>query len=294
MEEKLSLQQWIRDAEEQKQSFIDYCLTDQSGRLGIEAEALLIRMQSMIAVMRDSAACGLAGERSKGGLVGGDALKMERYYNMNPESSLTGPTVRKAITIAVAVGEANASMGRIVAAPTAGASGVLPAVLLSLAELKHFNDYELAKGLLVAGAIGMVIASRATLSGAAGGCQAECGSAAAMGAGAAVALCGGTPSQTGHAAAMALKNLLGLVCDPVAGLVEVPCVKRNAGAAAQALVAAEMALAGIESFIPVDEVFDAMASIGGTMHCSLRETAQGGLAVTPTGLAWANKLFGKS
>lgn len=294
MEEKLSLQQWICQAEANHQDLVEFCLDDQAARMGTAAEELLNRMQSMVVIMRQSAVNGLAGERSKGGLVGGDALKLQTYYSAHPERSIVGPIVRQAITMALAVGEANASMGRIVAAPTAGASGVLPAILFSLAELRKFEDGELAKGLLVAGAIGMVIASRATLSGAAGGCQAECGSAAAMGAGAAVALCGGTPSQVGHAAAIALKNLLGLVCDPVAGLVEVPCVKRNAGAAAQALAAAEMALAGIESAIPVDEVFDAMSSIGGSMHCSLRETAQGGLAVTPTGLAWANKLFGNS
>lgn len=294
MEEKLSLQQWICEAETNNKNFIEFCMDDQSKRLGVTADELLGRMMSMVVVMRDSVTNGLAGERSKGGLIGGDALKLQTYYTSHPERSIVGSIVRKAITMALAVGEANASMGRIVAAPTAGASGVLPAVLFSLSELRNFDDRELAKGLLIAGAIGMVIASRATLSGAAGGCQAECGSAAAMGAGAAVALYGGTPSQVGHAAAIALKNLLGLVCDPVAGLVEVPCVKRNAGAAAQALTAAEMALAGIESAIPVDEVFDAMASIGGSMHCSLRETAQGGLAVTPTGLAWATKLFGNS
>lgn len=294
MEEKLSLQQWIGEAETNNKSFVEFCLDDQARRLGVTADDLLGRMLSMVVVMRDSAVTGLEGGRSKGGLVGGDALKLQAYYSEHPERSIVGPVMRKAITTALAVGEANASMGRIVAAPTAGASGVLPAVLFSLAELRSFEDSELAKGLLVAGAIGMVIASRATLSGAAGGCQAECGSAAAMGAGAAVALCGGTPSQVGHASAIALKNLLGLVCDPVAGLVEVPCVKRNTGAAAQALAAAEMALAGIESVIPVDEVFDAMAAIGGSMHCSLRETAQGGLAATATGLAWSHKLFGNS
>jgi L-serine dehydratase len=291
LEEKLSLQQWIREAEEQELSFVQFCLREQAARLDIPQEEAISRMLSMVIVMKESIEAGLLGTRSKGGLVGGDARKLEQYCRQNPDQSISGPVLRRAITVALAVGEANASMGRIVAAPTAGSSGVIPAVLFSLSELRGFSEKELAEGLLVAGVIGMVIASRATLSGAAGGCQAECGAAAAMGAGAAVALCGGTPSQIGHAAAIALKNMLGLVCDPVAGLVEVPCVKRNAGAAAQALTAAEMALAGIQSTIPVDEVFDAMASIGGAMHCSLRETAQGGLAVTPTGLAWAARLF---
>lgn len=293
MDEKLALQQWIVAAEAEGISFTDFCIRDQSAQLEVSTEELLCRMLSMIVVMRESVETGLAGGRSKGGLVGGDALKMNQYYTTHPEKSIAGPVLRRAITAAIAVGEANASMGRIVAAPTGGASGVLPAILFSLAEQRGFDDQELAKGLLVAGAIGMVIASRATLSGAAGGCQAECGSAAAMAAGAAAALCGGSPSQVGHASAIALKNLLGLVCDPVAGLVEVPCVKRNAGAAAQAIIAAEMALAGIQSVIPVDEVIDSMAAVGGSMHCSLRETAQGGLAVTPTGLAWAEKLFSK-
>jgi L-serine dehydratase len=183
-------------------------------------------------------------------------------------------------------------MGRIVAAPTAGASGTLPAVLFSLAKARGFSQSELAKSLVVAGAIGMVIASRASLSGAAGGCQAECGSAGAMAAGAAVELYGGSPEQVGEAVALTLKNMLGLVCDPVAGLVEVPCVKRNAGAAAQAMVAAEMSLAGIRSVIPVDEVIDAMAAVGAAMPCSLKETAQGGLAATPTAQEWTRKLFG--
>ena len=190
---------------------------------------------------------------------------------------------------ALAASESNACMGRIVAAPTAGSSGVLPGVLFSVGDLYSLDRRHLAKGLVVGGCIGRVIASRASLSGAEGGCQAECGAAAAMAAGAAVDICGGTPAQVGDAAAIALKNMLGLVCDPVAGLVEVPCVKRNAGAAAQALVAAEMALCGISSTIPVDEVIDAMASIGHSMPQTLKETALGGLATTPTGLRIAGK-----
>lgn len=292
MEDKLSLQSWLDQAEAKNCSFIEFCIEDQVARTGQTAEELHKRMLSMIEVMRDAVKTGLAGNRSKGGLVGGDALKMETFYAKEPGACITGAPLRRAITMALAVGEANAGMGRIVAAPTAGASGVLPAVLFSLAECRGFEDDVLADGLLTAGAIGMVIASRATLSGAAGGCQAECGSAAAMAAGAAAALCGGSPGSVGDAVAIALKNMLGLVCDPVAGLVEVPCVKRNAGAAAQALTAAEMALAGIRSVIPVDEVIDAMAAVGGSMHCSLKETAQGGLAVTPTALEWTEKIFG--
>lgn len=294
MEEKLSLQAWLDEAADKQQSFGEFCLQAQAADLETTPDELLAKMGSMLQVMRESVAIGLEGTRSMGGLVGGMGKQMQAYRTTEPDKSIVGAIVAKAITIALAVGEANASMGRIVAAPTAGASGTLPAVLLALEEARSLSATELSRGLVVAGVIGMVIASRASLSGAAGGCQAECGSAAAMAAGAAVDLCGGTPAQVGQAVAMTLKNMLGLVCDPVAGLVEVPCVKRNAGAAAQALVAAEMALAGIESVIPVDEVIDAMASVGNAMSCSLRETAQGGLAMTPTGQAWMNKLFAKN
>ena len=167
----------------------------------------------------------------------------------------------------------------------------MPGVLFSLQKNYNLSDEELAEGLAVAGSIGLVIANRSSLSGAMGGCQAECGSAAAMAAGAAVDLLGGSPQQVGHAVAITIKNLLGLVCDPVAGLVEVPCIKRNAGAVAQALTAVEMSLAGIASFIPADEVIDAMKEVGDRMPCSLKETAGGGLASTPTALAWAEKYF---
>jgi L-serine dehydratase len=293
VEEKLSLQEWIELATQNHQSFGDFCIAAQVKQLEIEEVVLMKRMEEMLQVMQQSIEMGLTGVKSMGGLVGGNGKKIESYREAFAEKSIVGSVMSKAIMIALAVGEANASMGRIVAVPTAGASGTLPAVLFSLAESRNSSMAELAKALVVAGAIGMVIASRASLSGAEGGCQAECGSAAAMAAGAAVELYGGTPNQVGQAVAMTLKNMLGLVCDPVAGLVEVPCVKRNAGAAAQAMVAAEMALAGVESVIPVDEVIDAMASVGNSMSCSLKETAQGGLAVSPTGLAWAEKLFAK-
>lgn len=291
MEEKLSLQEWIGLAEKENKSFGDFCIEFQVKELEIEKATLLVRMEEMIDVMEQSVEIGLTGVTSMGGLVGGNGKKVELYRTKSADKSIVGSVMSKAIMIALAVGEANAAMGRIVAAPTAGASGTLPAVLFSLAEARDFSKLELAKALVVAGVIGMVIASRASLSGAAGGCQAECGSAAAMAAGAAVELYGGSPRQVGQAVAIALKNMLGLVCDPVAGLVEVPCVKRNAGAAAQAMVAAEMALAGIDSVIPVDEVVDAMAAVGNAMSCSLKETAQGGLAASPTGVALANQLF---
>lgn len=293
MEEKLSLQEWINLSEKEEREFGDFCIEYQMKELEMEKETLLMRMEEMLQVMRESVEIGLSGIQSMGGLVGGNGKKVEHYRLNSADRSIVGNVMSQAIMIALAVGEANASMGRIVAAPTAGASGTLPAVLFSLAQAQDFSNAELARALVVAGAIGMVIASRASLSGAAGGCQAECGSAAAMAAGAAVELYGGSPSQVGQAVAITLKNMLGLVCDPVAGLVEVPCVKRNAGAAAQAMVAAEMALAGIESVIPVDEVIDAMAAVGNAMSCTLKETAQGGLAVSPTGLILAKQLMAR-
>lgn len=292
MEEKLSLQDWIELAQQQDLSFGDFCLDFQARELEISPEEVLTRMEVILTVMEESIIIGLSGIKSMGGLVGGNGKLMENHRREHPQESIVGNVMSQAIMIALAVGEANASMGRIVAAPTAGASGTLPAVLFSVAQARGCSRTDIAKALVVAGAIGMVIASRATLSGAEGGCQAECGSAGAMAAGAAVALYGGTADQVGQAVAMTLKNMLGLVCDPVAGLVEVPCVKRNAGAVAVAMGAAEMALANIKSVIPVDEVIDAMAAVGHAMSSSLRETAQGGLAVSPTGLAWSNKIFG--
>ena len=294
MTEKNSLQSWIREAQDEHASLYAIGLRHQVRAMEITPEELLNNMMTALKVMEESIQTGLLGNRSKGGLVGGDALQLQNYFQAQPERSVAGPILNRAITFALAVGEANACMGRIVAAPTAGASGVLPGVLFALAEAKGFSREELVPPMVVAGMIGMVIADRASLSGASGGCQAECGSAAAMAAGAIVSLMHGTSEQVGNAAAIALKNMLGLVCDPVAGLVEVPCVKRNAGAAAQAIVAAELALAGVKSVIPVDEVIDAMGVIGNCMHSSLKETAQGGLAVSPTGLTWAARMAGRS
>lgn len=284
MDSKLSLQRWIDEASGQCTSFGDYCLKAQAEELEIPAEEVLDRMESALEVMAEAVKHGLEGKRSRSGLVGGAGRKMQALRENKPEGFILGHTLSSAVMTALAASESNACMGRIVAAPTAGSSGVLPGVLFSVGDLYGFDRRHLARGLVVAGCIGRVIASRASLSGAEGGCQAECGAAAAMAAGAAVDICGGSPVQAGAAAAIALKNMLGLVCDPVAGLVEVPCVKRNAGAAAQALVAAEMALCGISSAIPVDEVIDAMASIGHGMPQTLKETALGGLATTPTGL----------
>ncbi len=290
--EKLALRSWLEEAVANDLSFGRYCLQSQAAELEIDEEVLLQRMKKSLDVMRSSIDYGLTGVRSTSGLVGGSGLLLKNRYDTNNKQMILGPLAAKAAAYALAANEANAAMGRICAAPTAGSCGVLPAVLFSIAEERGATTEDLALALVSAGAIGMVIASRASLSGAEGGCQAECGSAAAMAAGAAVELLGGTPLQMGHAVALALKNLLGLVCDPVAGLVEVPCVKRNAGAAMIALLAAEMALSGIESVIPVDEVIDAMAAVGRSLPDSLRETGKGGLAATPTGLECAERIFG--
>lgn len=291
--DKLALLSWIEEAVASDVSFGRYCLQTQAAELEITENVLMQRMQEYLDVMRGAIDYGLTGVRSTSGLSGGDGLRLKNWHSTaQNKNSILGPLTAKAAAYALAANEANAAMGRICAAPTAGSSGVLPAVLFSISEERGSTQEALALALISGGAIGMVIASRASLSGAEGGCQAECGSAAAMAAGAAVDLLGGTPQQVGHAVALALKNLLGLVCDPVAGLVEVPCVKRNAGATMIALLAADMALAGIKSVIPVDEVIDAMAAIGRSMPDALRETGRGGLAATPTGLECAERIFG--
>lgn len=248
---------------------------------------IMADLRSNLQVMQASITKGLDPENPHHGVfTGGDAVKLNHFA----ASSNMGREMAEIVAAAIAVVEVNASMGKIVAAPTAGASGILPAVLLVCGRKRGFDEEMLCRGLLTAGAIGCLIASNASIAGASGGCQAETGSAAAMAAGALTELCGGTPEMVFNAAAMALKNVMGLVCDPVGGLVECPCVKRNAIGAANAVVSCDMALAGITSLIPFDEVVDAMKAVGNQMHPDLRETARGGLAATPTGKALAEKL----
>lgn len=292
--DKLSLNRWIAEAKSQKQSMQDFLINYNAAQLETDREKLLAQMGEMLAVMQSSIEHGLTGVRSHSGLTGGDAKKLQNSAVQAGFCDILGEKARDAVIYAIAVGECNAAMGRIVAAPTAGASGVLPGVLFSLKKHYQLSDEALAEGLVVAGGIGLVIADRASLSGAMGGCQAECGSAAAMAAGAAVAMLGGTPEQVGTAVAIVFKNILGLVCDPVAGLVEVPCIKRNGACALQALLAAEMALGGIGSFIPADEAIDAMKSVGDNLPCALKETAGGGMAACPTAVAWAKAYFAKT
>lgn len=249
----------------------------------VSRQASMAKMLSTWQAIQDAADSYTGTQRSVSGLVGGDGLKMRLYARRG--ESIGGEFMDEVIVQAISMAESNACMRRIVAAPTAGSCGVVPAVLLPLCECEHYTQHELLEALYVASGIGAVIAYRASISGAAGGCQAEIGTASAMAAGALVSLRGGTNEQIGHAVAMALKNLMGLVCDPVAGLVEVPCVKRNVIGAVNAISAADMALAGIESRIPVDEVIDAMGEVGRRMPVEFRETALGGLAATPTGKA---------
>ena len=256
-----------------------------------EAEVLQ-QMNKNCQVMKESIATGIkAPQRSKGGLIGGEGRKVYDYCRSG-EKLLSGSNVMEAVSYALAVAEVNATMGRIVACPTAGSCGIVPGVLKKIQELEQLTDEQIAVALRTCAGFGMVIAYRASVSGAVGGWQAECGAAAAMAAAAAVELRNGTPEQAGEACAMGLKNVMGLVCDPVAGLVEVPCAKRNALGASLAMVMADLALAGVTSVIPADEVITAMGAVGRSLPDSLRETARGGLAVTPTGLKLHQKIFG--
>lgn len=253
-------------------------LEDMADRSVTEAESMQ-SMQQMWTAMKSASEQYDRTQVSASGLVGKMGAQMEEYRQS--KEPLCGPFVSKVIARALEMGESNACMKRIVAAPTAGACGVLPAVLVPLYEEERVSEDEVIHALYTAAGIGQVIASRAFIAGAAGGCQAEIGAASAMAAGALVFLQGGDEEQISHGAAMALKNLLGLVCDPVAGLVEVPCVKRNVIGAVNALSSADMALAGITSRIPPDQVIDAMKEVGESMHVSLRETGEGGVANTP-------------
>ena len=283
-----SLQKLIARAEEAGISLGALALMDMAKENGTTPIEEFSQMEYALTVMRESVENGCAPDLCSGsGLTGPFAsrVKEARQQGIVPDDLLT-----EVIQNALAVAACNACMGRIVAAPTAGACGILPAVILAVQRRFALSEEQSVMGLFAAGAVGMVIAKRATLAGATGGCQAECGSAAAMAAAAMVQMRGGTPAQCGSAAALALKSCIGLVCDPVAGLVEVPCVKRNAALASVALAAATMALCGVESYIPVDEVIDTMGRVGRSLPEQLRETGEGGIAATPTGKSVEKRL----
>jgi L-serine dehydratase len=270
----------IRDAEKEKKTLAQVALAAEARDQGRPVEEIRAALQRALDVMRSAIEKGLVGDLySASGLVGGDAAKLR----LNPKGPLAETPFRDILTRALAVQEVNAAMGVIVAAPTAGGAGVLPAILTGLARARSVSDEKVVDGLATAGLIGAVVAERASLSGAEGGCQAETGAAAGMAAGAATEMLGGTPSQVGHAVALTMQGTLGLVCDPLGGLVELPCVFRNATGSAIALAGIEMAMAGITFAIPVDEVIDVMGEIGREMDVRYRETAGGGLAATPTG-----------
>jgi L-serine dehydratase len=279
-----SLEEIVRECQEKDLPFDEVILLDDMNERNVSREESIETMRGMWEAMKGAERNYDGSLQSRSGLVGGTGKTMRAYVESG--NTLCGPFVGKVMASALAMGESNACMKRIVAAPTAGACGVLPAVLVNYQKEKGTADEQIVRALYTAAGIGQVVAARAYIAGASGGCQAEIGTASAMAAGALTALGGGTPSQITHAAAMALKNLLGLVCDPVGGLVEVPCVKRNVIGSVNALSAADMALAGIISRIPPDQVINAMREVGDQMHPSLRETGQGGLANTPAAREW--------
>ena len=275
-----SLADAITAAESRGASLSDVALDTEAKDQGRDRTDIRAALERALRVMRGAVTRGMQGDlHSASGLVGGDAAKV-RASHAGP---LADTPFHEILARALAVQEVNAAMGVIVAAPTAGGAGVLPAVLTGLADARRFEDARVVSALATAGLIGAVIAERASLSGAEGGCQAETGAAAAMAAGSGVELLGGTPAQVGHGVALTMQGMLGLVCDPLGGLVELPCVFRNATGSAIALAGIEMALAGVTFAIPVDEVIDTMGEIGRAMDVRYRETAGGGLAATPTG-----------
>ena len=287
-----SISELVNAAQERKLKISELVLSDQAEAMEQSPEELYERMRESFQVMRQSVAAGMREDlRSMSGLTGGEGCKMQRYAENG--GGLCGPELSKAVARAVAVAGCNAAMGRIVAAPTAGSCGILPGCLVSLYEDRGFSERDVVMSMFTAGAFGMVIAAKASIAGAQGGCQAECGSAAAMAAAALVELMGGTPEQCAGACAIAVANQLGLVCDPVAGLVEIPCIKRNVSGLMIAFSSADLVLAGVGPKIPADECIEAMRAVGDVLPTSLKETAVGGLAATPTGQKLREQVFGK-
>lgn len=285
-----SMKELINTCEREQKTIGEIMLMMEAEKSGRDQETIIAMMEERLIKMKEAVDSGIKdASAAPSGISGGDAVKMVDY--MNQGKALSGNYISNAMSFSLATSENNARMGVIVATPTAGAAGILPGVLFSL----HKNDgtpfKDLVMGLFTASMLGFVIANRSFISGAAGGCQAEVGSATAMAAGTIVELKGGTPQQAVNATAIAMKSLLGLVCDPVAGLVEVPCIKRNVIGTSIAFSAADMSLAGIESRIPCDEVIEAMYRVGKDMPRTLRETALGGLATTETGKQVKERLF---
>lgn len=277
-----NLQELIDLCDKESKTISQIMLQDQAEETGQSINEIMAAMTEYYQIMKTAVHKGLTENiTSTSGLTGGDAKKVEEYRRSGEPS--VGDIACQAMAYALSVSEVNASMGRIVATPTAGSCGIIPGAFVSAQERFGWDDEHMVHGLFCAGAIGYVIANNSFISGAEGGCQAEVGSAIGMAAGAMVELRGGTPEQAVHAVGLALKNTLGLICDPVGGLVEIPCIVRNGFGAVNALAAADMALAGVRSAIPSDEVIDVMLEVGSAMPSRHRETAQGGLAQTPTG-----------
>ena len=288
-----TIRELVSKAEAEGVKISELTLRDQADAMEQTPGELFEKMRGRFTVMREAVAAGLKdGLRSTSGLTGGEGFRMRRYAEER-DGGLCGPFLSGAVARALAVAGYNAAMGRIVAAPTAGSCGILPGCLVSLVEDRGYEERDAVMALFTAGAFGMVIASRASISGAEGGCQAECGSAAAMAAAALTEILGGTPSQCADAFAIAVSSQLGLVCDPVAGLVEIPCIKRNVSGLMIAFSSADLALAGIGAKIPADECLDAMRAVGEALPAALRETAGGGLAATPTGRRLQQQVFGE-
>lgn len=285
-----SLEDIVEKSKHEKKPVSELMIEQEVELNGVSRSAVEKLMKRNLSVMMQAVEEGLAGVSSKTGLTGGDAKKLQTYIESG--QSITGKDFLTGVAAAIATNEVNASLGLICATPTAGSAGVLPGCIHALKQKFNIDEETQLRMLFTAGAFGFVVANNASCSGAEGGCQAEIGSASAMAAAAIVEAMGGDAETSAHAFAIALKNMLGLVCDPVAGLVEVPCVKRNAAGASIAMMAADMALAGIKSRIPADEVLEAMYKIGLEMSTTLKETAKGGLAITKTGEKYRSLLFG--
>ncbi|MCE4994156.1 L-serine ammonia-lyase, iron-sulfur-dependent, subunit alpha [Staphylococcus xylosus] len=289
-----SMQEIIDYAVENETNFAEIMISEEMSLKGISRDEVRALMKQNIDVMREAVEKGITGEgvKSVTGYTGQDAVKLATYNER--EHALSGYEMVEALKGAIATNEVNAAMGIICATPTAGSSGTIPGILFKLEKSHHLTTDQMIDFLFAAALCGKVIANNASVAGAIGGCQAEVGSASAIAAAAAVEIFGGSPQASGHALALAISNLLGLVCDPVAGLVEIPCVMRNAIGSGNGLISADLALAGVESKIPVDEVIEAMDKVGRNLPASLRETGIGGLAGTPTGEAIKRKIFGQS
>ncbi|HCU9188363.1 L-serine ammonia-lyase, iron-sulfur-dependent, subunit alpha [Staphylococcus aureus] len=287
-----SIRETIDYAIENNMSFADIMVKEEMELSGKSRDEVRAQMKQNLDVMRDAVIKGTTGDgvESVTGYTGHDAAKLRDYNETH--HALSGYEMIDAVKGAIATNEVNAAMGIICATPTAGSSGTIPGALFKLEKTHDLTEEQMIDFLFTSALFGRVVANNASVAGATGGCQAEVGSASAMAAAAAVAIFGGSPEASGHAMALAISNLLGLVCDPVAGLVEIPCVMRNAIGSGNALISADLALAGIESRIPVDEVIEAMDKVGRNLPASLRETGLGGLAGTPTGEAIKRKIFG--